>query len=308
MGFKDFLLNVVTLGAHGRLQDLIEEYNQLVDELKTLNRKMEIRKEEVNKVLLQVVKLKKSSYNSLKRIRRITSKLNIKHRNIQFNGVSLEQIKQGFSYAENSLKTTEIALNSVQGASAGLGTAAATYFLVGQLATASTGTAIASLSGAAATNATLAWLGGGSLATGGLGIMAGKMVLGGLFLLPAVAITALLSYNSTNKKIQEVQEKIDEVSDYIYKVKQNLAYLDYLQKRSDEITVSLKKTKEVFEKEYNKIMKKLYPIPIFSRLFKSLKKLFGFNYFNEEEMKHIYQFSQIANNFAKIIDTPVIEN
>lgn len=43
---------------------------------------------------------------------------------------------------------------------------------------ASTGTAISSLSGAAATNATLAWLGGGSLAAGGGGMAAGTAVLG----------------------------------------------------------------------------------------------------------------------------------
>lgn len=42
---------------------------------------------------------------------------------------------------------------------------------------ASTGTAIASLSGAAAENAALAWLGGGSLATGGGGMVAGKALL-----------------------------------------------------------------------------------------------------------------------------------
>ena len=45
---------------------------------------------------------------------------------------------------------------------------------------ASTGTSIASLSGAAATNATLAFFGGGSLAAGGLGMAGGTAVLGGL--------------------------------------------------------------------------------------------------------------------------------
>ena len=42
---------------------------------------------------------------------------------------------------------------------------------------ASTGTAIAALHGAAATNAALAWLGGGTLAFGGGGIVAGKALL-----------------------------------------------------------------------------------------------------------------------------------
>jgi len=51
--------------------------------------------------------------------------------------------------------------------------------LAGTIGVASTGTAISSLSGAAATNAMLAWLGGGSLAVGGGGVAAGTMVLGG---------------------------------------------------------------------------------------------------------------------------------
>ena len=45
--------------------------------------------------------------------------------------------------------------------------------LVTQFAAASTGTAIASLHGAAASNAVFAWLGGGSIASGGLGVAGG---------------------------------------------------------------------------------------------------------------------------------------
>lgn len=43
--------------------------------------------------------------------------------------------------------------------------------------TAGTGTAIASLSGATATNATLAWVGGGTLASGGLGVAGGTAIV-----------------------------------------------------------------------------------------------------------------------------------
>ena len=53
---------------------------------------------------------------------------------------------------------------------------------------ASTGTAIATLSGAAATNATLAFFGGGALAAGGLGMAGGMAVLGGLAAGPALAV------------------------------------------------------------------------------------------------------------------------
>ena len=78
------------------------------------------------------------------------------------------------------------------GLGAGMGSGAALAFGAYNgtmlLATASTGTAISSLGGVAATNATLAWLGGGSLAAGGYGMAGGMMVLGGIVAGPALAI------------------------------------------------------------------------------------------------------------------------
>lgn len=67
------------------------------------------------------------------------------------------------------------------GVTAGVGVAAfapaAAMGIATTFGTASTGTAIASLSGAAATNAALAWLGGGALAAGGGGMAAGNALL-----------------------------------------------------------------------------------------------------------------------------------
>ena len=78
------------------------------------------------------------------------------------------------------------------GMAAGALTAFGAYQAAGQLALASTGTAISSLSGAAASNATLAFFGGGSLASGGLGMAGGTMVLGGLVAGPALLVMGLV--------------------------------------------------------------------------------------------------------------------
>ncbi|GAA4260429.1 hypothetical protein GCM10022255_089060 [Dactylosporangium darangshiense] len=59
---------------------------------------------------------------------------------------------------------------------------------VSAFASASTGTAISSLSGVAAQNATLAWLGGGSLASGGGGVAVGGAVLGLVTIVPALLV------------------------------------------------------------------------------------------------------------------------
>lgn len=79
------------------------------------------------------------------------------------------------------------AVAGAAGAAAYGGTTAA----VMTFATASTGTAISSLSGAAASNAALAWLGGGSLAAGGGGMAAGAVVLATIAAVPTVAVAGL---------------------------------------------------------------------------------------------------------------------
>ncbi len=60
--------------------------------------------------------------------------------------------------------------------------------------TASTGTAISSLSGAAATNAATAWLGGGALAAGGGGMAAGAAVLTAIPFVGGAVATSAIGY------------------------------------------------------------------------------------------------------------------
>ena len=64
----------------------------------------------------------------------------------------------------------------------------ASYGGATMLATASTGTAISSLAGVAASNATLAWFGGGALSAGGRGIAGGTAVLGGIIAASVLAV------------------------------------------------------------------------------------------------------------------------
>lgn len=97
------------------------------------------------------------------------------------------------------------------------GTPALVTSVVTAVATASTGTAISSLSGAAATNAVLAWLGGGAVAAGGGGMAAGATVMAALTAtatagLAVLAVGTLASafysrkYTEATKHLAEVQE------------------------------------------------------------------------------------------------------
>lgn len=92
------------------------------------------------------------------------------------------------------------------GATAGALTGLGAYGSVGLLASASTGTAISTLSGAAAKSATLAWLGGGSLATGGFGMAGGTLILGGIVTGPALAITGLHLAGKGEKALTQARD------------------------------------------------------------------------------------------------------
>lgn len=96
-----------------------------------------------------------------------------------------------------------LAGGAVAGTAGGALAAFGAYGAAQALACASTGTAIASLSGAAATNATLAFFGGGSLAAGGLGMAGGTAVLGGLVAGPALMVMGFVAGHAAKKDLEK---------------------------------------------------------------------------------------------------------
>ena len=96
-----------------------------------------------------------------------------------------------------------VAGGAVAGTAGGALAAFGAYGAAQALACASTGTAIASLSGAAATNATLAFFGGGSLAAGGLGMAGGAAVLGGLVAGPALMVMGFVAGHAAKKDLEK---------------------------------------------------------------------------------------------------------
>ena len=123
-----------------------------------------------------------------------------------------------YSYAGYFLGTTDLetAHQSMRLTAIGSAAGAATYggmmATVSTIGVASTGAPISSLSGAAASKATLAWFGGGSLASGGGGVALGKVVVavpavGAVILAPAAIITY--------QHLQSEQEERSRISNLI---------------------------------------------------------------------------------------------
>ena len=133
-----------------------------------------------------------------------------KIKNIDFqSSVGLEELKN-LHIDENTFQelkelgnfAIEVAGGVAAGAVGGALTALGAYGAATTFASASTGTAIAALSGAAASNATLAFFGGGSLAAGGLGMAGGMAVLGGLVAGPALMVMGMITGAKSQEKLE----------------------------------------------------------------------------------------------------------
>ncbi len=111
---------------------------------------------------------------------------------IEYLPIGLDEIslREMRNISANAVSVVRDGLTSV-GASVLVGWGA--YGSVSALATAATGTAVGYLNGIAATNATLAWLGGGTLAAGGMGVAGGTVVLGGLIAGPVLMATGSIA-------------------------------------------------------------------------------------------------------------------
>lgn len=117
------------------------------------------------------------------------------------------------------------------GGSAALGA----WTLVSVIGSASTGTAISTLSGVAATNATMAWFGGGSLAAGGAGMAGGFWVLGGIVAAPMVYFSTKNSYKKVEKIKVEKEKLIKEIYNVIDMIEESLEYYLVAEKSEEKI-------------------------------------------------------------------------
>lgn len=151
-----------------------------------------------------------------------------------------------------TLLATSLASGTAGGAVAGAAVAFGAYGAAGALATASTGTAIATLSGAAATNATLAFFGGGALAAGGLGVAGGTAILGGLVAGPALAVVGCVMGAKASANLDNAYANLATAK----KVKEELVVLttvcNGIKRRSDLFTKTLIKLESILNMQLAK--------------------------------------------------------
>lgn len=209
------------------LEDEKEQTNKIFQNLGKL--KVDIFTQQI-KFLVDEIKKRKNSKSSIKGFEQLVDELDLpRMERMVLHGLSIER---------------GLASGAMSGTLVGLGA----YGSVGMFASASTGTAIASLSGVAAKNATLAWLGGGALSAGGLGMAGGTAVLGGLVAGPAIAVTGLVMASKAEEALTNARAYESKVDQAIAQINSMKLVLKGLQANAKEMETVLRKLTTAFER------------------------------------------------------------
>lgn len=161
--------------------------------------------------------------------------------------ISIEELKE---MERLVLKSLEIERGLAAGAATGVLAAMGAYGSVGYLATASTGALISGLSGAAATNATLAWLGGGAIASGGtlsFGMAGGAVALGGIVLGPALAVGGFMLASKAEEALTQARAHEAKVDIAIAEMDKITIALSALRTNAKELGATLTAIAERFD-------------------------------------------------------------
>ena len=295
MGFKDLLLNVVTIGGHGRLQDAVKIYehhyaiyDRLFQQAKGFETKTNQELEAMGKTTIQ-------SFDTLQLSLRILQ-IPVSHRAVNRQQLTTQKTDYNLNRTQKLLNDFSASAATVQGAGLGTSAAVGSWAMVGLLGSASTGTAIATLSGAAATNATLAWFGGGALAAGGGGMAAGMMTIGGIIALPLIAFSAWTTHSKASEVEQHtlgIAQAIEQLEPMIEPIKQRYQLVQNNHKR-------LKLAHNQLERVFLRVKKQLFPIFVFSHLARLIRGIFGHGYYLSSEQPQLDQLNDAVQEFSAL--------
>ena len=206
------------------------------------------------------------------------------------------------SIEEAALRMTEVVGGGITALGAGGLAGLAAYGSVGFLASASTGTAIASLSGAAATNATLAWLGGGALSAGGLGMAGGAYVLGSIVAGPVLAIGGMMLASKAEEAKHDAYSNLSRAKVAVEQMKTAQVATQGVHSHLQEITNVLNTLDEVFEPLLDGLQ------GLVARSPKNQSGKIDYLSLSEEDQKGIMMSMIIAKTTKNILEAPILDD
>lgn len=295
-GVGTFALDLITGFGHGRAKtakynyeiqyhSYVIHFNKLIDLQALINDKLN--------------ELGEYTYLTIQELDR-SQKLVIKPSNIILN---YEDNKKNGNMKKNigDLKIiTETEINTgmvlLQGSAIGGLAALGSWTLVSLFGAASTGTAISTLSGATAYNATLAWFGGGAIAAGGGGMAAGAMTL---IDITGISILLYCSYKS-HSKANEITSQTELLITEIDKLQDKNKYLENFERSIHKEIFLVKEKFEKIKNINNHLENILYPYGALSIFRRNIKEFLNQDFYTEkeyEEMTHLFNVVDETYNF-----------
>ena len=150
---------------------------------------------------------------------------------------SVQQINE---YKAATMNAESYLVGAVKSATAATAGYSGAIGIATSIGAASTGTAISSLSGAAAWNATLAWFGGGAIAAGGGGMAVGTIVLGSITVVPALAIGGFFAAREGKKAMTKARE-------YEAQVNVAIAEIEFAREFAQQVSSRITELRGIFE-------------------------------------------------------------
>lgn len=280
--------NIMTLGGASKLEDAKASYQdsyavheQLCSDTKVFQDQIQAHVSEIGSMLTATRPALTKSEKILKKSISSKDRLNYSY--------TLETLDSVEKFNSEYNAAIGIGAGSIAGGSLAVGS----WALVGALGSASTGAAISGLSGVAATNATLAWFGGGALAAGGAGVSGGMAMLGGIVAVPLIAIASVGTY----KKAREFEEAKIKLDTTIIEQQRFLTTLPDLLKTTEEKKTEIGGLCDDFKSTTTRLIKIIRPFGILSALKQKVLMLLRLKPFTAQQVEALDRLSHTVADF-----------
>ena len=298
MPLSDAAKDILTFGAHSRVEDKRAELFDLQQKLDEALTERDAAITQANQAIEQLIAVKAQAIATLGGIRSISKQLRAAERNPSENSIATLPLPN-LSRLETLISDGEVMAHARAGVATGASLAMGTWALGGGAGLAGAGAAL----GASA--AGLTTVGGGALVAGGAA--AGALALGSLVLLPAAAILAIFSHNSADKKISEIETEIGKALIAFEESRGVLLSVNNLGRRVREVNEAIAKASLVFENEKQKCLRRIYPFGVLSRALKAIRRFFGGNYFSKRDLDTLLPLLNMARILADLIDQKILD-
>lgn len=223
-----------------QLQEAITEYNDAYTSFNDHGIRLFNQRERAIDLLENVEELINSIANRPKEFDTVIAQIQIEKK----------QFRDACAFAKKELSAArKSAVGAGAGVAGGMAVASlapsAAMWIATTFGTASTGTAISTLSGAVATKAALAWLGGGALAAGGGGVAAGNALLAlagpiGWGIAGASLLTSIILFRHKKMKLdKEKKNEIKSVKSNTEQIMETDAKIDSILKKTVDLRRNL---------------------------------------------------------------------